>query len=251
VGDRLIIGQSTPRVIESIKQAIADESHIRFYDMLTMTDDQWLQRLSTGDAAMQYHQAWSMVHFLVYGDGGKYRRPFEAYLKLLNEGVESEQAFIRIFGRDLDAFEARWKAHMAEAVPSAFITAMERIEFLAEGALRLSRDKLAPETMEALQSALQEADFAHTVDHHGYESVLEADDPTVYQIPEDEHTRRPATFEIGRPDADLRTHRSRMFEERQPTPPSIRTKHLEPRDLVVHWKRDTETGELSYVIRAK
>ena len=251
VGNRLIIGQSTPRVIESIKQAIADESYIRFHDMLTMTDEQWLQRVSAGDAALQYHQAWSMVHFLVYGDGGRYRRPFEAYLRLLNEGVESEQAFIRIFGRDLDAFEARWKAHMAEAVPSAFLTAMERIEFLAEGALWLSREKQAPETMDALRAALEAADFTHTVEHHGHQNELEADDPSVYEIPEDEHTTQRPGFEIGKPDADLGTHRSRMFEEQWPTPPSIRTKHLEPRDLVVEWKRDTETGDVSYVIRAK
>ncbi|MEM7230227.1 MAG: DUF1570 domain-containing protein, partial [Planctomycetota bacterium] len=77
VGRKLILGQTQERVIEAVKVAVDANEHIPFQDMLTMDSARWLNAVRTGQAALQYEQAWSMVHFLVYGDGGRYVKAFE------------------------------------------------------------------------------------------------------------------------------------------------------------------------------
>ena len=120
VNRTFIIGQSKPRVINAVKQAIELNEHIPLRQMLMMNRETWGNALVDGTASLQYHQAWSMVHFLVYGDNGRYTERFEAYLRLINSGVQSEQAFIRAFETaDLEAFENRWKKYALAANPSA------------------------------------------------------------------------------------------------------------------------------------
>ena len=45
---------------------------------------------------------------------------------------------VRAFGDDVESFETRWKEFALAAKPSAFVSAMEKIEFLAEGAVIVS-----------------------------------------------------------------------------------------------------------------
>ncbi|HVP73762.1 MAG TPA: DUF1570 domain-containing protein, partial [Phycisphaerales bacterium] len=67
VDDKLILGQTTPRVLDAIKNGIEKDEFVPFRSMLSMSPAKWNAAVSNGDAAMNYHQAWSMVHFLVYG----------------------------------------------------------------------------------------------------------------------------------------------------------------------------------------
>ena len=253
VGDTLIIGQSTPRVLEAVKQAIERNAYHPFQTMLRMTPAQWNTAVSNGSATLNYGQAWSMVHFLVYGDGGKYVGPFETYLKHLNNGLPSEQAFIRAFGNDIEGFERQWRQYALAAKPSAFVSAMERIEFLAEGTLELSKRGIYPKSLQELRDALQEADFTHVVKTHGVEIKLNSQDDSLFTIPKDDLTpndKQPA-FTVMMPQLGRMSRKERMLEDANPTPASIGTEHLMPRSMQVRWIRDSEVNQFRYQIVVK
>src|SRR5262245_21095207 len=255
VGDTFIIGQTTPRVLDSVKNAIELKTYIPFQQMLTMTPRQWgaAMHLSNGSAPLQYAQAWSMVHFLVYGDGGKYVGAFEIYLKHLNNGLPPREAFVRSFGNDIEAFESRWKQYALAAKPSAFVTATERIQFLAEGALELSRQNIYPQTLDELRQKLKEIKFTHTLDTHGTEVKLPADDDALYTIPLDHLSdpEEPPVFTLQPFNPHRLPAREQALEERNPTPPTISTEHLRPREMSVKWIRDPELNVFSYQIVVK
>lgn len=192
-----------------------------------------------------------MVHFLVYGDGGRYQEPFERYLRLLNGGVASEEAFVRVFGPDIDAFEERWTVFATAARPSAFVTALERIEFLAEGALELSRRGESPDSLDGLRERLDAIGFTLQVEKHGRIIELGASDGRNFEIPADDLVDRAPRFVTKPRRAGRTSRRLRMLEDEHPTPPEIATKDLEPHDLAVRWRRDRKSGALRYEIEVR
>jgi hypothetical protein len=303
VGRELIIGEAKPRMIEAVQTAIDQQRTIPFHDILMMDSDRWQQAILAGTADVQYNQAWSMVHFLIYGDDGRYVSAFERYLRLINDGVLADRAFLQAFDTErYDLIEQAWKRYMMDdARPSAFVAALERIEFLAEGLLELSRrgafkardagdagdgdaddaerdrrrargarvaSGSGPRTLEELQKALINIDFTMTVSVHGVSSELSAQDADLFTIPgEEEVTRgregrrdgrgeRPVRaagrgkpeFVMSEPRLRLRSHRERLLEQENPTPPVIETRNLRPHSLRIEWQRDEESNELSYEI---
>lgn len=246
----LVLGQGNPRVIDAVREAIAQERSIPFHRLLTMTSEQWSESVQRGDAALAYRQSWSMVHFLVYADAGRYAGRFEAYLKLINSGLPSEHAFTRAFETDdFDAFERRWKEYALGARPSAFGAALERIEFLARGTAELSRRGESPESLAALIDALRAAGFAAEVTSHASAVRLSVDEARLAEIPLDALCEKQPVFvvERARRRGGLSEHHKRL-ETAFPTPPSIRTENLRPRNLAVRWYRDRQTQEYRYEI---
>ncbi|MFO0827134.1 MAG: DUF1570 domain-containing protein [Phycisphaerales bacterium] len=243
VDGTVVIGQTSERSLKTLQAAIAAGKFLRFRDLITMNGDRWNANVTGGNAALQYMQAWSMVHFLVYGDGGKYQGAFEKYLALLNRSVAPYDAFVQAFGTDdIDSFEQRWLEHAKTARPSAFVTALERIEFLAEGLRTLSDKGTIPKSLDELQTALKDAKFTTTVGGIGATFdkpiVLSADDDTNFQIPDDDLSKGTPTFELT--PAKLKrgaNKKDKALEEKHPTPPSLATKDLAPRNLVVRWAR--------------
>jgi hypothetical protein len=255
VSDTLIIGQSTPRVLDAVKNAIELNTYVPFRRMLTISPVEWSAALHDGSAALNYQQAWSMVHFLVYGDGGKYVGAFETYLKHLNNGLPSEQAFIRAFGPDIVAFESRWKQYALAAKPSAFVSAMERIEFLAEGLLELSRKGVYPETLEGLRDELRAIGFTHTINTHGVEIRLDSKDDALFTIPVDDladpDPEKAPAFTVTRPKLKGLTRRDKTLEDANPTPPIVATEYLRPRSMHMRWIREPELNVFRYQIVIK
>ncbi len=251
VGNTLVIGQSTPRVLDSIKQAIELNKYVPFEKMLTFTHQQWGAALQDGSAAINYNQAWSMVHFLVYGDNGKYVNAFETYLKHINSGLPSREAFVRSFGNDIAAFEKVWKQYAQAAKPSAFVTALERMEFLAEGAMELNRQGINPETLDALRDELRKINFVHTINTHGVEMNLKAEDDAMFKIPIDDLTSDQPVFVVSKTKLTGLTLREKKQEETNPTPPAIATDHLKPRGLQLKWLRSKDGKAFTYEIVVK
>ena len=244
IGNEVVIGQSSARTLNAVKAAIEAGTTIPFLEMVTMTPEGWNGRVQSGSAALQYQQAWSMVHFLVYGEGGRYRGAFEQYLRHLNNGSTSVDAFMRAFGTtDLTSFEQRWKAYAAAAQPSAMLTAVERLRFLAEGMLSLAAESRRPKDFEELKAMLMEKKFTLTIDHHGHSVTMSASDPGIFDIPDDEHSKEPPVFALEPFKARGLSLKERKAEETNPTPPSIVTLGLRPRELAVQWGRVGETFE--------
>ena len=251
--DQLVAGQAGPRVIDSVKQAIELKTHVPLPRLMAITPDEWRRQVGARRARLLYDQVWSLAHFLLHADGGQYRAPLMRYLRLLNNGTRSKDAFSRAFGDDLDALEARWRDHAAALQPGAFVTAIERIEFLAEGALALSREGVVPESLEEMKTHLRRIDFTHEVGFQALATEVRADDEESFEIPsprDDEDYRKPVFIVETLSLWDL-SPRQRRLEQIQPTPAVIRTDHLRPYDLLVEWERDDETGVLRYRLLAR
>ncbi len=244
VGRTLMAGGNNPRVIEAVKESIELGTSIPFEKMLAMSSRRWVQGLSDGAAAGQYQQAWSMVQFLISGDNGRYADRFETYLRLLHAGFPSRHAFVKAFQTDdIEAFESRWQRHALAARPSGFLAALERIEFLAEGALQLSRRGVLPESIAELRDALVAAEFSLVLQRHAQEIELSAKDEAMYRIPDGRRGESPPVFVVRK--AGL----SRGSElQRRREPPSIHTEYLRPLNASIRWRRDPYTDELSYEI---
>jgi tetratricopeptide (TPR) repeat protein len=61
------------------------------------------------NASLQYAQAWSMIHFFMLGEGGRWSGVLREYGRRLAAGARSEEAFQQTFAKeDLDALEASW-----------------------------------------------------------------------------------------------------------------------------------------------
>ncbi len=253
VGRSVVIGQASARVVQDVKGLIERDATVEFSKMLAMSSEQWFDAVRDGRAAALYHQAWSMVQFLIYGDGGRYATAFERYLKLINRGVLSQDAFVRAFETDdIDAFENRWRQYAASARPSGFLTALERMEFLAEGARELARRGAVVGSLDELREALAAIPFSYSYGRHDLAVDLRPG-REMYRIPwsgNDEFEQRPV-FVVRRPKLYQMPRRERPLEDASPTPPSIRTEFLDPRDIEVRWTRDPDTNTFRYEIEIR
>jgi len=74
--------------------------------MLDTSLNEWNREMQLAN----YDQAWSMVHFLAHGDGGKYQPAFVAYMNAIGRNVPRAAAFRQSFG-DGGGFEDKWKTY--------------------------------------------------------------------------------------------------------------------------------------------
>lgn len=246
VDGRVIVGQASPRAVTSVKDAIDRGTTVDFLRMLTMTTDQWNGNVRAGNAGIQYLQAWSMVQFLGWAEGGRYQRPFEAYLRLLHGGMPSDRAFVQAFGTgDLASFERAWKAWAKEMVPSAFSVAAMRITFLAEGLALLSNEGVSVSSIEELVSELRDRRFAIEVTVHGRTERIEADE-SVLDIPQDALAEEKPVFDLIPAKDARRRVGPNTSDLPPPTPAVVTTRGLEPRELVLSWRRLGKNGGFEY-----
>lgn len=246
---RIVVGQASAAAIDGVKRAIDSGKTVPFQRMLTMTTAAWNENVRAGDASVQYLQAWSMVQFLSWAEDGRYQRAFEGYLQAIHAGTPSERAFVAAFGtNDLGSFERAWSAWAAAQKPSAFSSAARRLTFLAEGMKALSRDGVPVEGFDDLLSKLRERNFSTEVTVHGRTERMLADD-SVLEIPEDGLARSKPVFEIlpARRTGSTRTAKDR--DETHPLPPEVTTRGLEPRELVLRWRR-LRSGAAEYAIES-
>jgi len=106
-GDAMVHGIVSPQQAGQIKQSIRSRKYVAFARVMDADRDRWVEHLGTAP----YDQAWSMVHFLLHGDNGKYASQFHAYLLDIGRGgAEPKQAWAKHFGTNIDQFERRWAA---------------------------------------------------------------------------------------------------------------------------------------------
>jgi hypothetical protein len=246
LGDDVVIGQVDATALRSIQQAIKDGKHLPLASMLNMSNEAWGANVRGGDARLQYDQAWSMIQFLAYGDGGTYQPNFNQYLQHLNAGVPSLQAFGRAFGATgqtmVDAFEAKWKDFVMGLRASSFTSAMKGASFLAAGVQFLRGKGIQPATVEELRAALVEHDFGQEIRGHGGEIKYKATDPAMWSIPDDPQTKDAAwTASKGKAKKRKKPRKATDWDD-GPPPLDLRTKGLRPNELLITWSQD-ERGE--------
>jgi hypothetical protein len=93
-GERMEMGRINQKRARRLEMAFRQENLMPLGKILSLSMRDW-QRIvqeSRDASARMYAQAWSMVYFLVHGEGGKYREPFKQYLHLLAKGHTNRQA---------------------------------------------------------------------------------------------------------------------------------------------------------------
>ncbi len=253
LGPDVIIGQVDGTSLRSVQESIRAKSYLPLGTMLNMSHESWGANVRGGDARLQYDQAWSMIQFLAYGDGGKYQGPFNQYLSLLNSGVPSLQAFGRAFGATddamLTAFEARWKDFAVAQRASSFTEAMRGATFMAAGLQWLHGKGVDPKTIDALRTALVEDEFKQKVRGHGADRELRASDPSLWAIPDDAQTKEAQWTAVSAKGKKRKKPKGATAWDDGPAPIELRTKGLRPKELRVLWAQD-ERGEWQYTLDA-
>ena len=112
-GDGMVTGLIPPARVVRVKGLIQSGRFKSVPEMMLVSQDDWNLVLNRTD----YDQAWSMVHFLAHGDGGRYRSRFDGFLRDVSlKGITWEQAWLRNFDADTDAFETTWRRYW-ESLP--------------------------------------------------------------------------------------------------------------------------------------
>jgi hypothetical protein len=104
-GDGFVTGLVPPGRLKRIKQEMNENRFRPIPDMMLMTLREWNGALSI----VNYDQGWSMVHFLAHGEGGRYQAPFAEFINAIGARKPYLNAWIDIFGRDVGAFEQKWR----------------------------------------------------------------------------------------------------------------------------------------------
>lgn len=265
VDGTVIEGQMTAHTLASVRSLLDRGRVIPFDDLLSRDLRAWNDAVARGTAEGQYAQSASIVHFLLWGEGGSLSSRFSAYLRSLNEGRDAVSAFRLAFGgtddQALSDFERRWRAFVEAQRPGSVRAAMDRLTFLSEGILFLRGKGVHPGSLDELKSALVREGFTLTLGAHAGLVVLRADDDSLYSIPADslQDRRRPPALEVvfksskpgrstpsrsgegtnggaGSGGSEDRSSETAVKPAKPPLPPEISTKNLRPRDLKVSWK---------------
>ncbi len=105
-GDGLVTGIIPPARLRRIKRLIKSNQMLPFARMLRMNSRQWSASLNLRN----YDQAWSMCHFLIHANDGKYSGAFSSFISDISRGRPAEHAFAARFGKDIEAFQKRYSA---------------------------------------------------------------------------------------------------------------------------------------------
>lgn len=271
VNGTVIEGQMTESTLAKVKSLIEQGRIVPFEDLLSRDLRAWNGAVSRGTADAQYAQSASMVHFLLWGEGGRLSDRFSAYLRNLNEGRDPVSSFRMAFGgtddRALADFERRWREFVKQQSPGSVRAAMDRLTFLSEGLLRLRDRNVHPSSLEELKSALKKEGFTLAMGSHAGPVTLRAEDESLYSIPPDQIQDRRRAPEIefvwkgpkpprratakdderdgGGSGAGGTEERSSDAAEKPAKPPplpELSTRNLRPRNLKVSWKQGADGG---------
>jgi len=125
-GTGYIAGVIPPRRLLGVQAAITAREFATLERMMKITHEEWSKEL-TGE---NYDQAWTMVHFLAHGDGGRYQPLFVAFMRQVSGGKPWQRAWADTF-RDTAGFEARWREWWLNLAPDATAEAFARVRVTA------------------------------------------------------------------------------------------------------------------------
>ncbi len=226
------LGIANKQRIDRVRAAIEADAAIDFDRLLTISGHDWGATLNRDprEAALLYAQSWSVVYFLIHGEGGKFRGAFEKYLQSVGSGRESGRAFREAFGsNDTAPFKRRWEQFARQQQPDDITTALARMEFLSTGLAFLhGKGEAMPKDLDELKSRLRAVSFRITRTSHGMAQEMSAADDDLFRYPRGKADPMPfKLLEAAR--ADL--------------PPRIHAPGLKPEPTLV-WAKD-DAGKLT------
>lgn len=150
------MGLADPGAIQHLRKAAAENRLLPLETLLTMSKVEWNQRVRDGNASVQYDQAWSVVHFLAFAEGGRYQGILDSMLRSFWMGMDAERAVRTAVGSDLAPMEAAWRKYLDGLQPDELYAGLSTLR--AYGALLAALDAMnvRPANAEELDAALSE-----------------------------------------------------------------------------------------------
>ncbi len=106
-GDGFVTGMVPQWRLARIRDTLArEEGFMQVSDVMGLTLGQWNGAMSVAN----YDQAWTMVHFLVHAEDGKYRKAFSQFVTAVAGGMRPTPAWNATFG-DAAGFEQKWREY--------------------------------------------------------------------------------------------------------------------------------------------
>ena len=180
VRGKLRLGLAPSSRVSALRTAHDRRDLMTLEDFLTMTSREWSNNLRSGSPRgwTQYDQAWSVVHFLIDADDGRYAGMLLDYLKACQQGLDTDQAIERAFkSRDLTQFEKRYLDWLtSDLKPDPISTANEQLEILSDAIAELHRRGLRPASLEEFRDLTLRSSLAATRFEHGQRRDIPIDD---------------------------------------------------------------------------
>ncbi len=151
-GDAMLSGLVPEGRRVRIQKMIADKKYHPFGEIISISSEQWLREMNI----QNYDEAWSMVHFMAEGDGGRYQRAFLTYMKALAHGVDGVRAWTDIAGNDTAPFEAAWKRYWTSLPVNPTLNKYIEARMMVYASF-LARSKAAGQTWNTLPAFLEAA----------------------------------------------------------------------------------------------
>ena len=129
-GDGFVTGTIPQGRLAAVRRHIKEDRITPLADFLLMTGADWHDAFSRKQAEkdkpksgpkgqegksdgdrvrINYDQAWSMVHFLVHAENGKYRASFAGFIADISSGMDWKESFQSRFGGSVNAFEQKYR----------------------------------------------------------------------------------------------------------------------------------------------
>ncbi len=96
--------------LQQVQKAIRSKSHIHLSDLV--------QRKRDTFDSLCYAESWSLVHFFVKANGGRYAPKFRSYFRALKAGENQEKAFKTHLTKDFGKLERLWKSYVLSLKPN-------------------------------------------------------------------------------------------------------------------------------------
>ncbi|HNX25898.1 MAG TPA: DUF1570 domain-containing protein [Phycisphaerae bacterium] len=107
-GDELLEGFVSANQLAIVRNALLKNAFAPMKKFMTISDEEWKNGLRS-EANLNYCQAWSIVHFFMHADDGKYRENFEKFLCQLARGTKADEAWKSCFAENVETIEAEYK----------------------------------------------------------------------------------------------------------------------------------------------
>ncbi len=232
VDGRVVLGEVPAASIALLHRARDGNALLPFDSFFEIDSTEWVTHVRTGSAALQYTQAWGLVHFFLYAREGRWQKQFLSFLEQLNRGQEWSLAFRSSFGVDSwSEIQAEFLRYLDAMRPTDYRGTIRRLEFLAVGMQSLANEGVYPSSVQGLRQQLQNRSFEFTSRLFEAQRTMRADDASIYRVPESED-------QTGGPMFILADDRGRTVNGGVAKRPwNIGTAGLEPRNFMVWWDR--------------
>jgi hypothetical protein len=158
-GDGFVTGVIPPWRLARLKDEINDGDLRPLRQIMGLSAQQWANEMNIKN----YDQAWSMVHFLVYGDDQKYQQAFGDCIREISSGHPFDVAWTDTMG-PVDGFDQKWKDWWLKLPTSPTSTLYGR-------AAVATMTSFVARAFAAKQSFTDFAEFRSTVDGNSLKNV--------------------------------------------------------------------------------